>query len=131
MRKAERLVAKVRAGADFAQLARAESDDLESAPNGGLLGVMPPGAMPQPLEAATSGLKPGEITDPVKSEFGIHIFRAGERRGQPYEQVREALAARIQREEAEAAMERLEKSAKVELDPKFFPEPKKRDAGSR
>lgn len=125
MRKAERLAARIRGGADFAQIARTESDDLESAPNGGLLGTMPPGSMPPQLEAATSNLKPGEISDPVKSEFGIHIFRAGERRGQPYEQVREALAARIQREEAEAAMERLEKAAKVELDPEFFPAPKK------
>ncbi|HUP50341.1 MAG TPA: peptidylprolyl isomerase [Thermoanaerobaculia bacterium] len=126
MRKAERLAARIRGGEDFAALASAESDDVDSARNGGSLGAMPPGSMPPALEKATANLQPGQISAPVKSEFGIHIFRAGQPVAQPYDAVRDALAARIQREEAEAAMQRLQKAARVELDPKFFPPPRQR-----
>ena len=126
MRKARQLRDRIRRGESFEEVARKESDDLDSAPNGGSLGPLPPGSMPPELEAAVANLKPGEVSEPVRSEFGIHIFKVGEARPQPYEAVRDALAARIQRAEAEAAMERLEKAARVDLDPKFFPPERKK-----
>lgn len=125
--KAQRLAARILGGADFAAVAREESDDAQSGANGGSLGLVQPGALPPDIQSAVAQLQPGQISEPVKSEFGIHIFKVGERRSQPYEAVREALAARIQRDEAQAAMERLKTAAQVELDPKFFgPENKPR-----
>jgi peptidyl-prolyl cis-trans isomerase C len=121
MQKAQRLVQSLNSGADFGMLARQQSDDQQSAGQGGSLGLLQPESLPPNIQQATSKLAPGQISVPVKSEFGIHIFKAGERRSQPYEAVRDALAARMQREEAAAAMERLQKAAKVELDDKFFP----------
>ena len=128
MTKVLQIDSRIKRGEDFAAIARAESDDTQSAPNGGSLGMVPPGSLPPDIQKVTSILKPGEVSGPVRSDFGIHLFRAGERRSQPYEAVRESLAARMQREEAEAAMERLHQAAKVDLDPKFFgppPAPKK------
>ncbi|HEX6178156.1 MAG TPA: peptidylprolyl isomerase [Thermoanaerobaculia bacterium] len=119
--KAGRILARLKAGFDFAEVARTESDDLQSAANGGSLGPIAPESLPPQLREATQNLQPGQVSDPVRSEFGIHIFKAGERKAQPYEQVRDALAARIQRNDAEATIERLQKSAEVEFDPKFFP----------
>jgi hypothetical protein len=125
LQEAQRLVSRIRGGADFAAIARAESDDQQSAANGGSLGPVQPGALPPNIQNVVASLKPGQISDPVKSEFGIHIFKVGERQSQPYEAVRDALAARIQRDEAQAAMTRLEQAAQVELDPKFFGTEKK------
>lgn len=124
MTKALQLDARLKRGEDFATLARAESDDTQSAANGGSLGNVPPGSLPPDIQKVTSALRPGEVSAPVTSDFGIHLFKAGERQSQPFEAVRDSLAARMQRDEAEAAMERLHKAAKVDLDPKFFGAPK-------
>jgi hypothetical protein len=123
MQKARSIAARARKGADFAALARSQSDDTNSAAKGGNLGPVAPGAMPPELDAAVQNLKPGEVADPVKSAFGIHVFRAGSREAQPFEAVRETLAARVERDQADATIKRLQKSAKVELDPRFFPPP--------
>lgn len=121
MAKAMSLMARLKAGADFAQLASRESDDVNTAREGGSLGPVGAGALPQELEGPVMTLQPGQISDPLRSQFGIHIFKAGQRSSQPFEQLREALAARVERQEAEAAVIRLSQSAKVDLDPKFFP----------
>lgn len=120
MQKAQRIAQSIKGGADFGAVARQQSDDLQSAAQGGSLGLIQPGSLPPNIESTTAKLASGEVSAPVKSEFGIHIFKAGQRRSQPYEAVRDALAARMQREEAAAAMERLQKAARVELDEKFF-----------
>ncbi|MGZ8868449.1 MAG: peptidylprolyl isomerase [Thermoanaerobaculia bacterium] len=120
VQKAQRLAQRIKGGADFAAVAQQESDDLQSAQQGGSLGVIQPGSLPPQIQNAVSRLATGEVSAPVKSEFGIHLFKAGERRSQPFEAVRDALAARMQREEAAKVMERLHKSAKVELDEKYF-----------
>lgn len=120
MQKAQRIAQSIKGGADFGAVARQQSDDLQSAAQGGSLGLIQPGSLPPNIESATAKLASGEVSAPVKSEFGIHIFKAGQRRSQPFEAVRDALAARLQREEAAAAMDRLQKAAKVELDDKFF-----------
>ncbi|HKO57559.1 MAG TPA: peptidylprolyl isomerase, partial [Thermoanaerobaculia bacterium] len=96
MQKAQALVAQLRAGKDFAALARAESDDTQSGPNGGVLGPLQPGSLPPQLEGAVSRLKPGAVSDPVRSQYGIHIFRLG---AIPYEAVRPQLVQKLRQEE--------------------------------
>jgi parvulin-like peptidyl-prolyl isomerase len=121
MKRAQEVSRRLRAGGDFAAAAREVSDDVQSGQNGGFLGPVGPGAMPPELDAAVMKLQSGQISDPVPSQFGIHIFKAGERKAAPLqEQVREALAVRIQRAEADAAVAKLQAAAKVDLDPKFF-----------
>jgi hypothetical protein len=126
LERAKRIASQAKKGADFAALARKESDDLQSANAGGYLGPVSEGSMPPELDAVVMKLAPGEISEPVRSQFGFHIFKAGETRTQQFEQVREALASQLQRKRAEQEMTRLEKAAKVELDPKIFPAPKGR-----
>ena len=123
IQKAQRIVQSLKSGADFGMLARQQSDDPESAGQGGFLGVLQPGSVPAPIQEVTSKLAPGQISAPVKSQYGIHVFKAGD--PQPFEAVRAELTARMQREEAAATLERLQKAAKVELDDKFFPAAKK------
>lgn len=77
--KAEDLIQQLEDGADFAELATAESDDPGSAANNGSLGYVQRGQMVEPFENALFELEPGEMTtEPVKSDFGYHIILRGE-----------------------------------------------------
>jgi len=66
---------QARAGADFAKLARTHSQDTDSAAKGGDLGELRPGLLPKPLEDAVAALKPGELSKPVRSEYGFHLIK--------------------------------------------------------
>ena len=73
--KAEAILAQVKkAPADFAKIAKTESQDPGSAANGGDLGVVEKGAFVKPVEDAIYQLKQGEISGLVQSEFGYHII---------------------------------------------------------
>ncbi len=69
----------VSGGADFADLARANSDDTTAA-KGGDLGWLYPGDTVPEFERAYMALKPGEISEPVRSPFGYHLIQVLERR---------------------------------------------------
>ena len=70
-----KLLEEIRAGKDFADVARTSSDDKASAVNGGSLGYFTRGSMVKPFEEAAFGLKPGEISDLVETTFGFHIIK--------------------------------------------------------
>ncbi|TWI03454.1 peptidyl-prolyl cis-trans isomerase D [Luteimonas cucumeris] len=104
--KATQLAAQAKQpGADFAALARANSDDPGSKDAGGDLGWVEKGLMPKAFEDALFAMQPNQVSAPVKTEFGYHVIRMGEiKAGQQvaFEDVREQLA----REHAEADRER-------------------------
>jgi peptidyl-prolyl cis-trans isomerase SurA len=85
----ERLVS----GADFAQLARANSDDSTAARGGELDWVYPGDTVPE-FERAYQELKPGEISQPVQTPFGFHLIQVLERRSADMSPERRRLQAR-------------------------------------
>ena len=91
--KAEEVLAKLRAGGDFAALAKEHSGDPSNKDRGGDLGWFGRGMMVKPFEDAAFALKPGELSGIVETQFGYHIIKLEERRmqdspnGQPVEQV--------------------------------------------
>lgn len=97
--QAEKLLAELKAGANFEELATAHSADPGSAAKGGDLGFFPKGRMVKPFEDALDTLqKPGALSGVVPSNFGYHIIRLEERqpaRTKPFEEVREQLRAEI------------------------------------
>ena len=103
LKKAQELLAQLRAGASFEELAKANSVDPGSAARGGDLGFFGAGQMVRPFEDAVNALgKPGDLSEPVESQFGYHIIRLDERRPkgvQTYAEVRTQLMG-----EARAAM---------------------------
>ncbi len=95
-RKAERLLARVKAGEDFATVAKDSSDDA-SAARGGDLGEFGRGQMVAPFDAAVFQLQPGQISDIVETQFGYHIIKCEERKEAkvvPYDDKVEAFAMR-------------------------------------
>ncbi len=109
-------------GAKFEELARQYSDD-GSASKGGDLGWINPGDTVPEFERAMDELKPGEISQPVRSPFGLHLIQVLERRDQDVTQERQKLQARqaIRERKAEEAFQdwvrQIRDSAYVELRP--------------
>lgn len=109
-------------GAKFEDLARQYSDD-GSASKGGDLGWVNPGDTVPEFEKAMNALKPGEISQPVQSPFGLHLIQVLERREQDVTQERQKLQARqaIRERKAEEAFQdwvrQIRDSAYVELRP--------------
>jgi peptidyl-prolyl cis-trans isomerase C len=77
--KAEALLKQVRAGKDFATLAKQNSQDPGSAPSGGDLGFFAQGQMVGPFNDVAFSLKPGAVSDVVETDFGYHIIKVLER----------------------------------------------------
>ncbi|MGD9945287.1 MAG: SurA N-terminal domain-containing protein [Burkholderiaceae bacterium] len=99
--KAEALLKQLRDGADFAALAKAQSQDPGSAADGGDLGFFTPDMMVKPFSDAAFALKKGEISDVVQSEFGFHIIQLTDLREgnvRPLEAVRGEIEEEIRKQ---------------------------------
>ena len=79
-RKAEGVLKQVKAGGDFAALAKDNSQDPGSAVNGGDLGFFQRGQMVPPFDEAAFTMKPGATSDLVETQFGYHIIRVMEKK---------------------------------------------------
>ncbi|MFO1340606.1 MAG: SurA N-terminal domain-containing protein [Burkholderiaceae bacterium] len=97
--KAEALLAEARKSPGaFAELAKKNSQDPGSAPNGGDLDFFGRGAMTKPFEDAAFAMQPGEISNLVESEYGYHIIKLIATRGgdkKPFESVRSEIVDEV------------------------------------
>ena len=94
-RRAVDLRRRIELGADFGQMARDFSQDLGSAQKGGELDWTYPGDTVPEFERAMVALNPGQISDPVRSVFGIHLIQLLERKREPLTEQRLRTAARL------------------------------------
>src|SRR5436190_7401184 len=106
--KAEELLKQARAGADFAELAKKNSEDEGSAKNGGDLDYFGKGRMVPEFDAAVFAMQPGQISDLVKTQYGYHIIKLVDKKPattRPLAEVRQQLTDQLayQRAQAQAA----------------------------
>ena len=104
-KQAEDLLAKIKAGADFADLAKKYSEDPGSKEKGGDLDFFPRGQMVPEFEQAAFALQPGQVSDLVKTQYGFHIIKVVDKQAgstQTLDQVR----AQIQQTLAAQAADR-------------------------
>lgn len=100
---AARLADRARGGEDFAELARTYSADEATAADGGALGVFGPEEMVPEFANAVFSLTPGEISDPVRTDYGFHIVRLETRQAaetQDLSEVEADIRAQIQQEKS-------------------------------
>ena len=119
--KAEEVWSLVRAGRDFAELAREYSPD-SSAAEGGDLGVMKQGELAPEIEARILRLRPGEAVAPFRSELGYYIFKlewkdalTGEALVQTKEQIRGILFREKYQARLQAWLEEIRRRAIIEI----------------
>jgi len=116
--RAEGILARARAGEDFADLARENSDDSSNAGRGGDLGYNPRGRMVSEFDDAQFDMEIGDVSEVVETRFGFHVIKVvGKREGDVPEDeaklelserlYREARGEELAREAADAALEQL------------------------
>jgi peptidyl-prolyl cis-trans isomerase C len=114
---AKKVLAELKAGADFNELAKKYSTDPAAA-QGGDLGFFKKGDMVPEFATAAFALKPGEITQtPVHTQFGWHIIKSEEKRTAPpptFEQARDEIRQQIIQEGVRADLEKLKVGLKIE-----------------
>jgi peptidyl-prolyl cis-trans isomerase C len=118
--KAQDLVKQLKAGGDFAALATKESDDTGSAANGGDLSFFKKGQMVPSFEQAAFSMQPGQISDPVKSQFGYHVIKVEAKETKSFDDVKAELEKRMKPEQSQKALDELQKKSAVVYDPVFF-----------
>ena len=115
--EAKGIEAQLKGGADFAKLAKEKSKDPSGASNGGDLGWFTKDQMVPEFADAAFKLAKGQISDPVKTQFGWHIIEVEDKRTKPtpsFEQVKPQLENYIAHRAQAELVDSLRKSAKIE-----------------
>jgi len=119
--KADDLLAQIKGGASFEELAK-KSSDCPSAPQGGDLGFFARGQMVPAFDQAAFALSPGEISGVVETQFGYHVIKLEEKRGaglvpeqEASGKIREYLLSQKTVAAIEQRVKALREKAKIEL----------------
>lgn len=114
--KAEKVLKEVKAGGDFAELAKKYSQDPGSAEQGGSLGTFGKGMMVKEFEDAAFGMEPGQVSDLVKTDFGYHIIKVTDRIKETtsFDEAKEGIKEEILKNKYGEKIAELQKKAKIE-----------------
>ncbi len=119
--KAKEIAEKIAKGGDFAALAKENSKDPGSKDDGGMLGFFGRGQMVPQFEEAAYRLKKGEVSPPIKSQFGYHLIKLEDRRDKKlptFDEVKERILNSMIQKKAQEVAVALRTKAKIEyIDP--------------
>ena len=117
--EADALIAQIKGGKDFAELAKQNSQDPGSAKNGGDLGWFSPSSMVKEFGQAVAQLQNGQMTEtPVQTQYGFHIIKLEESRAPSppaLADVKPQVESLVRNKKIEKYLEELRKTAKVEV----------------
>jgi peptidyl-prolyl cis-trans isomerase C len=120
--KANEVLARLKKGEKFEEIARKESLDAKSAANGGDIGYFSRGMLVPEFERAAASLKVGELSAPVKTPYGYHIIKVTDKKAGPvieFDRVKDVIFQRLSGERQKAAFDNyiseLRKNYKVEI----------------
>ena len=114
---AKKIEARIKAGEDFAKVAADTSKDKGSKEDGGDLGWFTKERMVAPFAEAAFKMSPGQISDPVKTQFGWHVIKLEEKRVKPipgFEEMKDQIDQYLTRKAQQDIMVKLREQAKVE-----------------
>jgi peptidyl-prolyl cis-trans isomerase C len=121
-KKTEKIRQEILEGKDFAEMAKEHSGCERSATNGGDLGYIERGYMPQEFDKAAFALKKDEVSDVVQTNFGYHIIKVVDIRPEgiaPYDEVKDFIGKYLQQDIAKkkitSHIEGLKEKAKIEI----------------
>lgn len=119
-KKIEAIIAQLKGGADFAKLAKEDTEDPSGKANGGDLGYFTEKQMVPEFAKVAFSLKKGEISGPVHTQFGWHVIKVEDKRLKPppkFADVKDQLVNYVQRKAQAEMIQKLRASAKIE---KFY-----------
>lgn len=125
--KAAELKTRIDTGADFAALARAESTDNGggtggSAAQGGELGCVTPGQFVPEFEQAMAGLQPGQVSAPVRTQFGFHLIQVTDRKTLSFEEAAPQIRANLERQGNDPVQQYIAEAlgrAEIKVNPRY------------
>lgn len=115
--EAKKIAARVKGGEDFAKIAGEVSKDPGSKTEGGDLGWFSQERMVKPFADAAFKMTPGQVSDPVKTQFGWHVLRVEEKRTKPvptFDEMKEQIDQYLTRKAQQDTIVKLREAAKVE-----------------
>lgn len=120
--KAKEIVIRAKNGEDFAKLANNFSEDQGTAKNGGDLGFFDKGKMVKAFDETAFSMKPGEVSDIVKTEYGYHIIKVTDKKKETksFEEIKTELKAKMQEDVYKKHIEKLKEKAKIEQNKDLF-----------
>ena len=118
--KAQDIRSKLVAGTDFATLAKTESDDAGSGTKGGDLGSFRRGQMVKPFDEAAFTLPIGQVSEPVRTDFGYHIIKISSRTSKTFEEAKPDIEKQLKPKMARDAVDKIKAQSPVTLNEEYF-----------
>jgi peptidyl-prolyl cis-trans isomerase C len=115
--EAKAIVAELKKGTDFGELARLKSKDPGAAAEGGDLGYFTKDQMVPEFSEAALKLDKGQLSDPIKTQFGWHVIKVEDKRDRPvpsFEQVKDQIETYVVRKAQADMIAKLRQGAKIE-----------------
>lgn len=120
----EAVAARLAAGEDFATVAAEVSDDPGSGARGGDLGCNFAGTFVPEFEAALDALEPGELSAPVRTEFGYHLIRLDARGVPPFDKVSEQIRTELESNQTDVRQQLAQLLAETAVDTEVIVNPR-------
>jgi len=118
--KAQELKKKLDGGADFAAVAKTDSDDTGTGAQGGDLGEFGRGQMVPEFDTAVFAQPVGKVGDPVKSAFGYHLIKVEERKSKTVAEMKDQIEKALRPELAKQEVESIKKANAIGVDDGYF-----------